>query len=263
MRWTPLILPSLLAAACGGSASDEAASPAELEPDLPGGELDLPADGADLGPRPVRPDDALTASGNEPFWSIEITPGALALSRLGAPDVDARDPRVERFDDGRVHYVAEQEGILVEVVPALCRDDMTGMPHPLEVTVAFGDTRLAGCGGDPMELLAGKTWEVIELGSGAPPSEGARPTFAFDPDESKIAGQTGCNRFNGDLSLTGEGLSFGPLATTRRACPGPAMDVEQRFLALLGAAIRFDVHADGTLHLIATDGRELVARPAD
>lgn len=264
LRPAPAALLPLLASACAGAPpADDGAGAADpaggRDAPLPGPTVEAPPADEPPAALPVGPTDAFTASGNEPFWSLRIAPGELALSRLDEDDVDADDPKVVRLDDGGRRYLALDEGIVVESTPEICRDDMSGMPHPYAVTVAFGDTRLEGCGGDPSSLLEGR-WTVVDVAGEAAPAGDAAPTFAFDTGAGTVAGSTGCNRFQGGFERTGEGLSFGPLATTRRACPGPAAAVERRFLAVVADVVRFDVEDDGALRLTTVDERAVVAR---
>ena len=49
----------------------------------------------------------------------------------------------------------------------------------------------------------------------------------------RLSGRAGCNRFSGTYSITGDRLAVGPLATTRMACPEPAMRHERRVLEIL------------------------------
>lgn len=47
------------------------------------------------------------------------------------------------------------------------------------------------------------------------------PTMKFDTDAMKVAGNNGCNNFNGAFTLLAGGkLDLGQLATTRMSCPG-------------------------------------------
>jgi heat shock protein HslJ len=50
------------------------------------------------------------------------------------------------------------------------------------------------------------------------------------------------------------------MASTRMACPPPAMEIEQRVLALLEAANSVTYTADGAAILATPDGRKLTLR---
>jgi heat shock protein HslJ len=72
--------------------------------------------------------------------------------------------------------------------------------------------------------FAGVTWTLVSLG-GQPVPQGTRlPTIAFDG--ARIAGLGGCNRYTGQIQETAPGtVTIGRIASTKMACPPPAMDV--------------------------------------
>ena len=55
----------------------------------------------------------------------------------------------------------------------------------------------------------------------------------------KVQGSAGCNRMMGTYELDGNKLKFGPLATTRMACP--ALQTETAFLKALATTTRYEV----------------------
>jgi hypothetical protein len=85
--------------------------------------------------------------------------------------------------------------------------------------------------------LSGTRWQLTRLDAATPVPAGAGIELRFDGD--RVAGSGGCNVFQAPV-LSGErdALEIGPIATTRRACPEPVMQREQRFLAALGRATR-------------------------
>lgn len=108
--------------------------------------------------------------------------------------------------------------------------------------------------------LGGTEWELVELGDApAEAVEGARPHLVLDLEESHVSGSGGCNRLTGSFALAEGELRFGPIATTRMACPEPIMQREQAFLRALAQTSGF-VLEDGTLSLLA--GERVVARLA-
>ena len=80
------------------------------------------------------------------------------------------------------------------------------------------------------DAIAGTSWVVRELG-GAPTAD-PRPRLTFG-DDGRLSGTTGVNRLMGTYAVTEGLLSVGGVATTRMAGPSPAMEQEQRLLALL------------------------------
>lgn len=115
-----------------------------------------------------------------------------------------------------------------------------------------------GGGGAPTPSAAGATpqdveWTLSELG-GAPirTAEGGRPpTLLLAGAELRATGHAGCNRMTGTYESAGETLRFGAMATTRMYCP--AMDLEQRYLAALGATRSYRV-SEGSLELLDGGG---------
>jgi heat shock protein HslJ len=89
-----------------------------------------------------------------------------------------------------------------------------------------------------LKKLAGVTWTLVSLG-GEPVPQGTRlPTIAFDG--ARIAGLGGCNRYSGQVQETTPGtIAVGPVASTKMACPPPAMDVESRFFSVLAQVTQY------------------------
>ncbi len=199
----------------------------------------------------------VTARGNEPFWSLQLSETGYVFR----PNLDAAEQT-----GPMVAPVTVEEGVRFELSPTLgavvarriCRDSMSGMPHPLTVTVTSGEQVLSGCGGAPGDLLAGR-W-TADLVEGAVLPEGAEVSLVFDMAEGRVFGKSACNRYNGGFTLSGEGLSFGPAAGTMMACPQDLMAVEQVFLKQLESVSRFDLAEDGALELFAGDTVVIRAR---
>ena len=201
-------------------------------------------------------------AGNEPFWSVRIDAGAMTLSRLGMEDLilHLEDPLMS--DAGDILVIATDPDHALRTVltrhPAICRDSMTGMPHPETIELSMGDHSLSGCGGDPTRLLIGPDWLVEDIGGASVPA-GADITLGFGSD-GRVAGSGGCNRWFASFDLTGEVLGIGPPGATMMACAAPVMDQERRFFDALAKVIGFDIGADGALVLLGLDGAMIIAR---
>lgn len=89
-----------------------------------------------------------------------------------------------------------------------------------------------------LQELAGTRWRLTRLDAATPVP--AASAVELRLEGARISGSTGCNAFHAEV-LGGErdALELGPLATTRRACPEPAMRLEQRVLEALDRANRF------------------------
>lgn len=206
------------------------------------------------------PEPPFRATGNEPFWSLEIAGAELTLvTDLGARRFTAPLPPPE-IAEGLTRYRVDVDGRALEVRIAdqLCTDTMTGMPRPRTVVAVLDGDELRGCGGDPASLLQGDEWAVDEI-AGQPIIDGSKVTLAFSAD-GRVSGAGSCNRFMGSYTLTGEGLTLSQMASTMMACEDGLMDQEGRYLRLLEAVSRFDLDAEGTLVLHTAAGDTIRAR---
>lgn len=214
----------------------------------------------------IRVDDPaawpLRAVGNEPPWTLTMTADETELKTGYEGRAVTGETRTVATGRGDTDYLldAGRRDIRIAVRRRICRDSMTGMPHPLQVAVQFDGRPLPGCGGDPDMLLQGVEW-VAETIDGAAVVDGARPTLVF-LEHGRFAGFGSCSRYNGTYRLTGEVLELSPVAATRQACRPVLMRQEADLFELLDAAHRFDVSDDGALVLHGSGGRALFT-PAD
>ncbi len=73
-------------------------------------------------------------------------------------------------------------------------------------------------------------------------------------EEGRLQGYAGCNTFRGTYSREGEAISFGPLMSTRRACPN--LELEGKYLQALESVNAFHIEGDV---LTLSSGGEAVA----
>lgn len=135
---------------------------------------------------------------------------------------------------------------------------------PCAGVVAFALLALApGCGSIPMPRpaagspisvteLVGSTWQVTEI-EGKPVQGREPPQLVFD-SRTFLSGIGGCNPFHAPIKGEDEGVSFGPIASTKRACEPELMDQEQRFFAALTRKARLESDLD-LLFLIGEDNQ--------
>ncbi|MEW2480705.1 META domain-containing protein [Mycobacterium sp. NPDC049093] len=133
--------------------------------------------------------------------------------------------------------------------------------HTDAATVTLRDKKVA----DPDRPLTGTTWQVTSLVSAQAVStsvalEQSKPTLTIG-DDGAVSGSTGCNRITGRATVSGSPavIEFGPLATTRMACPPEVNEVEQAVLRVLKGTVQTSIDAD-ELKLSGTDGNGLVLR---
>lgn len=201
------------------------------------------------------------AGGNEPSWSLEMALSGISLTQEGDKGVTTWPlPKAEMTAEGLRYAIPD--GPVVTIATTLCRDSATGMPHPSTVTVALDDQTVSGCGGDPATLLTRYVWRVTDVDAAAFPADMPLEGMMTFDAAGTITGKSFCNRFTGSYKLTGEGVSFGPLAGTRMACPEPQSKLETAMLNALGKVSRFDIDADNRLTLFAGDTPVVKAVPA-
>jgi heat shock protein HslJ len=136
-----------------------------------------------------------------------------------------------------------------------------------------------GAGGGAVGSSDSVAAPVAENGDAAPSADGSRPptpidlegawlledlggrgvidmvqtTIEFDGNGG-VLGSGGCNRYTGSYTFEDGRLTFGPLAGTKKMCPGAVMDQEDRFHRALGAVER--VALDGPFLLIFVEATE-------
>jgi heat shock protein HslJ len=99
---------------------------------------------------------------------------------------------------------------------------------------------------DEAPSLAGTKWRLEDL-AGKGVADSIEATLEFG-DDGRVSGNASCNTFRGTATITGDAIAFGPLATTRKMCPGPAMAQETAYLAALGESVRYEIR-DSRLYL--------------
>jgi putative lipoprotein len=111
----------------------------------------------------------------------------------------------------------------------------------------------------PSAALTGREWIVEEINNRRI-VENSRVTLAFHED-GRVSGDSSCNQYTAPYMLSGERLSFGLAAVTRRACiTGGLMEQEDRFLEIFAKIDRFEIDQAGALILQTADGRRIRAR---
>ncbi|MEZ6022796.1 MAG: META domain-containing protein [Hyphomonadaceae bacterium] len=84
------------------------------------------------------------------------------------------------------------------------------------------------------------------------PASAQAPTLEF-AEGDRASGFAGCNQWFAQVDTANGGLRFSAIGMTRRACPAPAMEIEQRFGATL-AATQSATREGDTLVLMGAEG---------
>jgi heat shock protein HslJ len=156
-------------------------------------------------------------------------------------------------DAGGTHYNPtnlpggfREDGKLVEA-EARRRDDVAsiGMVGPVIDIVRIRERARGSLAGPEAPSLAGTKWRLADL-AGTPVAEGIEATLEFGADGG-VSGNASCNNFRGAATITGDAITFGPLATTRKMCDQPTMAQETAYLAALGEALRYEMEESALL----------------
>ncbi|MGI9472717.1 MAG: META domain-containing protein [Rubripirellula sp.] len=110
--------------------------------------------------------------------------------------------------------------------------------------------------GDSRDALYQQAWLVEDI-EGKGVVDRAQSTVAFSPD-GMVSGSTAVNRFHGKATIEGDEVTFGALATTRRAGPPALMDQESRYLRAMEKVARFKIEPTGILFLLDGQGEAVL-----
>ena len=99
------------------------------------------------------------------------------------------------------------------------------------------------------DALAGTEWAVARLGEERLVESDQPLLIAFGHD-GRVSGSTGVNQLTASYSLTAEYLTFGPLATTRRAGAPDLMEQEHLVVASLAGMCPYEL----TVHTLSIEG---------
>lgn len=100
--------------------------------------------------------------------------------------------------------------------------------------------------------LTGREWLVENIMEGGV-IDFSHTTLIFSADGS-VSGSTGCNSYGGSVKAEADGLTIGPLRTTRMACAPALMDQEQKFLKVLSQPVMPNIDETGELTLTSAEG---------
>ena len=98
-----------------------------------------------------------------------------------------------------------------------------------------------------VEDLEGKQWVLRAFGDAAVAGD---QKITIEVKNGQVVGSSGCNRYFASVSDAqepGRAIKIGPVGSTRKACPAPVMEVEQKYLEALRHVSSFSI-----------EGRQLV-----
>jgi heat shock protein HslJ len=198
------------------------------------------------------------ASGDEPGWSLNITPSRVEFKGdYGQTVITAANMGVQTHGNAEIYANGR---LRVQRTAQVCTSSMSGERFSDTVVVIADGKRMTGCGGEPLALASvdDSSW-IIEKINGKPVISGKEAALTFS--EGRISGTAGCNRLTGGYSQSGDKLSFQPIAMTRMACQPALMQQERAVLDALGNGVSIEHKGQRNMILHGADGATIeVAR---
>ena len=136
--------------------------------------------------------------------------------------------------------------ILAVLVLAACNAAASAYPSASAAGAGAGSPAAGGSAAAGGPELVGTAWALGDF-----PGQvlaDVRPTVAFSGDGT-VTGSGGCNDFNGTYTVDGSKLTFGPLASTKKACAEAVNTLETAYMTALQATTAYEVTSDGKLKL--------------
>lgn len=211
------------------------------------------------------------ATGNEPFWSLEIDfNNNMHFKALAQEELNLKFPvpdPVKPQDVDAISYRAQTESgtLHVTIFRKDCQDTMSGKKsdHFVRVSASTGENGemmdFEGCGTYLGDYRLNDIWALETINSENIEASKA-PNLEFNLKEKRVSGFGGCNRISGPIKISDENIEIGNLVATKMACPN--METEDRFLkAITGKSFKFEI-GDNQLRLFSEE-TELVFRKVD
>jgi heat shock protein HslJ/uncharacterized membrane protein len=185
------------------------------------------------------------ATGNEPFWSVEINfNGKINFSTLSENEIiEVPVPSPIYGKEGRiVRYRAFSDSAEVDLViqKMPCTDNMSGVTFENYVSVEVKrkeeiDSKLfEGCGTYLGDSRLHDIWALISIDNKAYETamkNPERPYIELNLSTKQVLGNGGCNQFQGGFTLGNQIINFDDIISTMKHCD--AMHVEQRLIQVI------------------------------
>ncbi|MGW7685460.1 META domain-containing protein [Kribbella sp. NPDC054772] len=250
-----LLLAQLTLTACGQSAGkDSAGQDTGSEPSLAGRTYLSTAVTEDGKPRPLAPKTRVR---------LQFTADGRLVADVGCNSMQSKVSTAggKLTLDGELASTAMgcpgpqqgQDSWLAKIIQATPTWQLTGDKLALtagSTTIALTDQQTAV----PDVALDGTKWALSTVITGEVASHQADSEKAWlTLNGERVTGSTGCNEFQGVVARSTGKLTFGELATTRRACAGDAAKLESTLLKGLHGQVSYQVDGS-TLKLRSTGG---------
>lgn len=232
--------------------------PATAMPQTPSGTLISPLIGTTWLLQSYGPTDALQSVPPEAQVTLTFTDegqvnGLAACNRYSGP-VTVTDEAIA------FGALAQTEMACAEPLMALERAYLDALARVVRFELTGNQLTLHSNGGvlifltAPAPGLTSTSWELIAIGVGdtlTSPVGNTGITATFT-DDGQVSGAAGCNRYFGSVTVAGDRITFGMIATTKMACAEEIMTQEQAFVELLGQVTNYTL--DGNRLILYADG---------
>jgi heat shock protein HslJ len=127
------------------------------------------------------------------------------------------------------------------------------MKSPLSLALIAAS--LLGCAAEPLQPVNERVYQA-EWINGIPRLHHSHPTLILGQD-GRAYGNGSCNHWFATYRLEADQLSFTEIGSTRKICPPPLMEQEQRFLQELSRVQLWDFSSEEQLRLWPATGKPM------
>lgn len=178
------------------------------------------------------------ASGNEPFWSLEIDlDNNLTFKILQGDSLVAATPKPTILPDvAATSYRTKigSEFLSIIVYDKTCEDNMSGKELSKTVEINHGEKRYTGCGSFLSDYRLNDIWVLESINQNSidiSTFPRGLPRIELNLTMSQVFAFAGCNEFSGAMEVQGKRIRFGRFSGTLMACQN--MNFESEYLSKL------------------------------
>jgi heat shock protein HslJ len=171
---------------------------------------------------------------NQLFGGYRLDGDVLAADALGQTEMACEDALMEQD--------TWLSGLLTgSPIVALDADELTLTSADGATVVTMLDREVA----DPDRPLEGTRWVVEStISADAVSSIPSGATASITITDGTVAVESGCNTGSGSVTVGEDALTFGPIATTTRACEDDLMNLESAVFATLVEEVTYAIEAN-------------------
>ena len=194
--------------------------------------LDKKLENTDLDTKKDRESPYFKATGNEPFWGLEIANDSIVFKSLMDGEKTLKVAHIEpiRAMDANVKMYrinTKLETVNIQIAQGDCENSMSGAVSPYSVTIELikisdnKSTIINGCGQYQTDYRLHDIWVLEQLnGKKVNLSDFQKelPLIEINATTNKFMGFAGCNQMNGSIFFENNLLRFTNIVTTRMMC---------------------------------------------